>query len=254
MRRRTGFTLVELLVVIAIMAVLLALLAPALRKAREQGQMVYCLGNMRKLSVGWQMYADDNGDKLVGSGTHSESGGTPDGDWWVNYLSTGTYDGSPQAMKLREQGITRGALWPHVNDLNAYKCPADPRTHFLRSYSIQNNLNGDPGWAGQCGTTVVYKLAAIKSPQEVFVFLGEYDPRAFNWGSWVVYGTGYQWIDPITAWHSTSTSFGFADGHAERRTWVDPRTLDIARDQTFFTYTPFNPDLQWLQRGFKAAR
>ena len=240
-----------MLVVIAILGLLMSVLLPALNKVKERAKMLYCLSNMHNLSVGWLMYADDNEDKLVGSMTHFE--GTPAWDLWVNYNSTGTYDGSPQAMKLREQAVTRGALWPYVNEIEAYKCPADPRKHFLRSYSIQNNLNGDPGWAGQCGTTVAYKLGAIKSPGKVFVFLGEHDNRPYNWGSWVVYVNGHKWIDPITAWHSESTSFAFADGHADRRKWVDDRTLDIARDQTLFSITPYNPDLQWVQRGFKAC-
>ena len=60
-----GFTLVELLVVIAIIALLMAVLLPALSRAREQGKRAVCLYYQRQLTAAWMMYADDNGDKIV---------------------------------------------------------------------------------------------------------------------------------------------------------------------------------------------
>ena len=65
MRRKMGFTLIELLVVIAIIAVLMAILMPALNRAREQGKRSTCLSNLKQLTLAWIMYADDNDDKLV---------------------------------------------------------------------------------------------------------------------------------------------------------------------------------------------
>ena len=60
MRMKKGFTLIELLVVIAIIAVLMAILFPALNRAKEQGKRTMCLGNLKALTLSWIMYADDN--------------------------------------------------------------------------------------------------------------------------------------------------------------------------------------------------
>ena len=65
MSKRKGFTLIELLVVIAIIAILLAVLMPALHRAREQGKRAMCMGNLKQLTLGWIMYADENDGRIV---------------------------------------------------------------------------------------------------------------------------------------------------------------------------------------------
>src|SRR5512147_2062826 len=60
-----GFTLIELLVVIAVIAILMAILMPALNRAREQGKRAACLSNLKQLGLAWNLYADDNNDRMV---------------------------------------------------------------------------------------------------------------------------------------------------------------------------------------------
>ncbi|MHC4282661.1 MAG: type II secretion system protein, partial [Planctomycetota bacterium] len=72
----TGFTLIELLVVIFVIAVLLALLVPALRKAREVTRRTVCQNNLRQIAVAWNVYLDDNeGAFLQGKNANLDYGG-----------------------------------------------------------------------------------------------------------------------------------------------------------------------------------
>src|SRR5512136_2108489 len=69
MRTQKAFTLIELLVVISIIAILMAVLMPALKRAREGGKRASCLSNLKQLTLAWNMYADENDDKLVNGAT-----------------------------------------------------------------------------------------------------------------------------------------------------------------------------------------
>ena len=64
MNQRRGFTLIELLVVIAVIAILMAILMPALNKAREIGKRAVCLSNLKQLTLGWTMYANDYDQRM----------------------------------------------------------------------------------------------------------------------------------------------------------------------------------------------
>jgi prepilin-type N-terminal cleavage/methylation domain-containing protein len=119
-RRRAGFTLIELLVVIAIIAILASLLLPALSKSKSKAQSIACLNNVKQLQLAGQLYADANGGYLP-----------PNISTWV----AGLYVSLPGAWVVRnatvdptDEKLKRGVLWPHVNDLQVYRCPADRST------------------------------------------------------------------------------------------------------------------------------
>lgn len=204
--RARAFTLIELLVVIAIIAVLMAILMPALRIAKEQGRSVVCRGNVRQLLYAWLMYKDANDDKLVR--------GQPGNDAWVRQGS-GT-------LAEHKQMLEDGLLWPYIKNHDSYRCPSDKRknkpahANAWRTYSIAGGMNGvaqSGGWE----IIPCIKYGDIKHPTMKYVFLAECDPRGYNMGSWVLYpGNRRQWVDPLGVWHrGNSNTLGFADGHVD---------------------------------------
>ncbi len=111
MEKPRGFTLIELLVVIAIIAVLMAILMPALNRAREQGKRAACLSNVKQMGLAWVMYADDNDGKIV-SGNTSLGGHNKDEDCWVYW------PGRDASEESQIEGIQSGLLFPYCPSLN----------------------------------------------------------------------------------------------------------------------------------------
>src|ERR1035441_5772852 len=125
--REDGFTLTELLVVIVTVAILALLLLPALAGTKPNSQAFQCLENLRQLTLGWQMYAEDNNSKLVPNGQQSTQPTTfPDsrilpGGPWVQWCP-----GNMNAFSLYATNyIQAGCIYPYVKTMNVYKCPAD---------------------------------------------------------------------------------------------------------------------------------
>lgn len=211
-----GFTLIELLVVIAIIAVLMAILMPSLRLAREQARSIYCRGNVRTLTLAWLMYKDTNDGKLVGGVPQAE-----DRSPWV-FLPP---DWKNVGVEQKKEYMKRGLLWPFVKKIEVYRCPSDRRKnspyhkYAYRTYSIAGGMYGvapTGGWE----ILPCLRYSDIKQPASKYVFLAECDPRGVNLGSWVMRPKSRQWVDPFAVWHRRNTStLGFADGHADMHRW-----------------------------------
>ena len=151
MNEKNGFTLIELLVVIAIIAVLMAILMPALSRVREQGKRIVCEHNLKQLTFTWIMYADENDDKIVnGAGgfhymasgsntTNGSASGIVERAWvgrgWGNNWDNLNVANTGITEEQQKQAIREGALWPVCNDYDIYKCPTGRQNEFV-TYAV----------------------------------------------------------------------------------------------------------------------
>jgi len=251
--KKRAFTLIELLVVIAVIAVLMAILMPALNIARDQAKRIHCINNVKQLTFAWLLYKDDNDDTMVGGFPQRGS---------IDAWALGPRGNDPDHTEQCKEGIRQGKLYSYVKNVDVYHCPSDDRIRRERmytfgSYSVSGPLNGEEKeWSNR--HLILY--GEIKNPADTFVFVEEIDPRGWNKGSWVVSRDfGNSWIDPLAIWHSKNRStLGWADGSTNMHTWVNPSTIDMAMraawgDQSVFDMTPpadERDDLRFMQRRY----
>jgi len=277
MNRARGFTLIELLVVIAIIAILMAILLPSLQAARRIASSSACLSNEKTLLTGWIMYADDNDGSLISNRACYDSP-TDSVPWVHRPKSIHGHDlpNNPAPANITDEdrfrGIKAGTLWKYIEDTGAYHCPGDNRRNTQlpprdcwRSYSISYAFGFDP--IDQYRGQAYQKMQDVKQGALYYVFVEEeHNGSRYgeNEGGWHLLGRNpltpgaWAFYDPLASYHLKSSTFGFADGHASRRKWMDKRTLEFIQTNKdtpgshsgIDTPSPDNEDLRWLIEHF----
>ena len=272
MRRRQGFTLIELLVVMSIIALLVAILAPALSKVKEQARSVICSVHQKELTLAWGMYAVSNNGELCSSYVNSGRSWDDTSSWawapWdnrknepvVDPYSTSLSGFADVSKEEKIEGIERGALWPYVGESEIYKCNSDAsRYQHARSYSIVDNMNGkyaNISTDDEADWRIFNKVSEVPRPSESYVFVEENDQRAYNMDSFLINPEGNSWWDPLAVWHKGASSFSFADGHVEQRHWSDETIskFSLSEEDGYSAWKPETAggkdDFNWMQAGW----
>jgi prepilin-type N-terminal cleavage/methylation domain-containing protein len=221
-RSAAGFTLIELLVVIAIIAILAAMLLPALTKAKEKARGIACINNTKQLTLGWIMYQGDSSEKLMQNSGGGWVFSSPTLDWATSDANTNT---------VPYLDPNQSFMANYIKSVGVYKCPGDynpaqngPR---IRSYSLNSGLGGKPtdgksdptkNFAWNNGYAALTTSDLRKpGPASTYAFLDEHgdsiDDGVFQFDPNQAQG-GIYWRNIPASYHNGCYSVSFADGHS----------------------------------------
>jgi prepilin-type N-terminal cleavage/methylation domain-containing protein/prepilin-type processing-associated H-X9-DG protein len=244
--RRPGgdaFTLVEMMMVIAVMAILAALLIPALNNGRERGKAVYCLNNFRQLGLALHGYATDHEDVLPGNmgkeGIQQTVARGEFANWANNVMSWELDSDNTNSVLQANTGLGREA----GNSWKIFKCPSDralsdvQKSAGWRERVRSVSMNAMVGNAGEFMSSGVNtnnpnyvqftRLGDVPDPSRIFTFIEEH-PDSINDGYFLNRFNSFQWIDLPASYHNRGANLAYADGHAEWHRWKSRLTAPAA--------------------------
>jgi prepilin-type N-terminal cleavage/methylation domain-containing protein/prepilin-type processing-associated H-X9-DG protein len=238
MFNRRAFTLIELLVVIAIIAILMSILFPVLNRAREQSRRISFRINLRKMTLAWLLYTEENDGKIInGEGGYDRT--NPSEPAWVGRCWADDYtSGGQMPAELQKINIKKGALWPYIKELKLYRCPTGSRGEML-TYAAMDSVNGrtlDRGAVtkGSVGARVGNTVLWLKRLSDIMVPSAAYRMVYIDEGwvtpdSFAVHYDRAQWWDDPPVRHGDGTNVSMADGRSEYWKWMGIDTIKVGR-------------------------
>lgn len=247
MKDKTIFTKKEILVVLGCAFFMLLNIGAIGSGGRRKAKRAVCLTNLKQLTLAWNIYADDNDQKIVngeayggGDGTAPVlSGGRHKGElWWTGDDIGDFWSGETLSEEIQLKAIRAGALWPYCGDVKMYRCPSCATAN-MRHYTIVDSMNGLPrsgtvDFSSNTGKIIEETALWIKNktdirvpgPAQRIVFL---DQGRMTPDSYAVHYLTERWWDPPPVQHGEGTNLSFADGHVEQWTWQGKKTIEIGK-------------------------